>query len=101
MDNNSRTITISAKVSAFEKMRYTAIAKSYNISLSEWMASILNIYQNSYGEPKINSLRENELLAQIDILENKIVFLTNLNEINNIKKGSDLFFAKNNFDSTI
>jgi hypothetical protein len=74
-NTNSRTITISIKVTGFEKMRYKGIAESHEISLSEWAASILNMYQDAYGELKINSYREDQLLAEIDSLkkENKIL----------------------------
>jgi len=73
--NNARTMTISAKVTASEKMRYNTIAKSHDISLSEWAASILDMYQNAYGEIRINSFREDELLAKIDKLEKKVNLL--------------------------
>jgi hypothetical protein len=56
-------------------MRYEQIAKSHNISLSEWMASILSMYQNAYGGLKINSIREEELLYEIEKLRKKINLL--------------------------
>ena len=70
--HNNRTMTISAKVTPFEKIRYTKIAKSHGISFSEWVASILNMYQDGYGELKINPIREKELLNEIYKLERKV-----------------------------
>lgn len=49
-NNNSRTMTVSAKLTPLEKIRYTQIAKSHDVSLSEWITSILSIYQRGYGE---------------------------------------------------
>jgi hypothetical protein len=71
----SRTFTVSIKISVLEKIRYYNIAKSHNISFSEWAASLLSIYENAYGELKINSIREEELLNEIEKLKRKINFL--------------------------
>lgn len=68
-------MTASTKLSALEKMRYEQIAKSHNLTLSEWMASILSIFQNAYGELQINPIREQELLNEINKLEKKINLL--------------------------
>lgn len=73
--NNSRTITLSIKVTPSEKIRYKDLAESHNVSLSEWGASILNMYQHAYGELRINSIREEELLNEIDKLEKEINLL--------------------------
>ncbi|GAA3594698.1 hypothetical protein Q4Q39_07015 [Flavivirga amylovorans] len=78
-DINSRTMTVSLKVTAFEKMRYNKIASSNNVSLSKWAASILSTYQNAYGELKINSYREEELQNEIDSLKKEINLLKALN----------------------
>ena len=72
---NSRTVTVSLKVSPLEKIRYYNKAKSNNISFSEWAGSILSIYENAYGKLKINSLREDELLYKIDQLKKDIQLL--------------------------
>jgi hypothetical protein len=69
---NSRTVTVSLKVSPLEKVRYYNKAKSHNISFSEWAASLLSIYENAYGELKINSIREDELQNRIDQLEKEV-----------------------------
>ncbi|GAA3611566.1 hypothetical protein Q4Q39_04980 [Flavivirga amylovorans] len=79
-DINSRIMTVSVKVTAYEKMRYNKIAKYNNISFSEWAASILSMYQNAYGELKINSYREDELLNEIDKLNKEVNFIKSLNK---------------------
>ena len=86
ISNNTRTMTISAKVTAYEKMIYTKIAKSNGISFSEWVASILSIYQNGYGELNINSSREEELLKEIDSLKKELKLVKDLAELKDIKK---------------
>ena len=86
VSNNTRTMTISAKVTAYEKMIYTKIAKSHEISFSEWVASILSIYQNGYGELKSNSLREEELLNQIDSLKRELKLANDLLKAKDIMK---------------
>jgi hypothetical protein len=68
-------MTLSTKVTAWQKARYTQIAKLNGIPLSEWIASIIDMYQNAYGELKINSFREDELLNEIDKLNKKIDLL--------------------------
>jgi hypothetical protein len=78
---NSRTFTVALKISALDKIRYYNIAKSHNISFSEWAASLLSIYENAYGELKINSIREDELLNRIAQLENKVLFLESHNRV--------------------
>ncbi len=79
--NNSRTFTITAKVTAHEKNKYTNITKSHGISFSEWIASILSMYQNGYGEFNITSERENELLTEIDRLEKSVENLETVADI--------------------
>ena len=74
-------MTITSKVTAYEKMLYAQIAKSHNISLSEWIASILSIYQDGYGELEINSQREKELLSKNASLEREVKHLKRLNDM--------------------
>jgi len=85
---DSRTITISVKVTGYEKMTYKKIAASHDITLSEWAASILNMYQDAYGELKINSLREGELLYKIDQLEKEVQLLKADNRVLKIQLNS-------------
>jgi len=72
MDNRNtyRNITLSTKVSAAQKAEYVKIAASHNISVSEWMASVIEMNKFSYGkigDPTPNEIkqkRENELLKK-------------------------------------
>ena len=63
-----RNITLSTRVSAAQKAEYVKIAASHNISVSEWMASVIEMNKFSYGkigDPtplEIKQKRENELL---------------------------------------
>ena len=65
-----RNITLSTRVSAAQKAEYVKIAASHNISVSEWMASVIEMNKFSYGkigEPtplEIKQKRENELLKK-------------------------------------
>ncbi|MGZ0016904.1 hypothetical protein [Yeosuana sp. AK3] len=79
-NNNNRTINICAKITPQEKIRYNEIAVSHGISTSEWVASILNIYQNGYRSNIITPEREQELLAKIDKLEKKNKRLMGMNK---------------------
>lgn len=85
-------MTVSAKLSASEKIRYNQIAESHDVSLSEWIASILSIYQNGYGELKINSVREDELLNEIDKLNKTINSLKAINGWYKTKLSIDTIF---------
>ena len=72
MDNRNtyRNITLSTKVPAAQKAEYVKIAASHNISVSEWMASVIEMNKFSYGkigDPTPNEIkqkRENELLKK-------------------------------------
>ena len=65
-----RNITLSTRVSAAQKAEYVKIAASHNISVSEWMASVIEMNKFSYGkigDPtplEIKQKRENELLKK-------------------------------------
>ena len=65
-----RNITLSTRVSAAQKAEYVKIASSHNISVSEWMASVIEMNKFSYGkigDPtplEIKQKRENELLKK-------------------------------------
>jgi hypothetical protein len=60
MENlNNRNITLSTKVTAEQKAIFTNIALKHNISLSEWMASLLEIHKDSYdkiGDPTVREI---------------------------------------------
>lgn len=57
-NSNNRNITLSTKVTAEQKVVYTKIATQNNISLSEWMASLLEIHKDSYDKIGDPTLRE-------------------------------------------
>jgi hypothetical protein len=57
-NSNNRNITLSTKVTAEQKVAYTKIATQNNISLSEWMASLLEIHKDSYDKIGDPTLRE-------------------------------------------
>ena len=65
-----RNITLSTRVSAAQKAEYVKISASHNISVSEWMASVIEMNKFSYGkigDPTPNEIkqkRENELLKK-------------------------------------
>ena len=65
-----RNITLSTRVSAAQKAEYVKIASSHDISVSEWMASVIEMNKFSYGkigDPtplEIKQKRENELLKK-------------------------------------
>ena len=65
-----RNITLSTRVSAAQKAEYVKIAASHGISVSEWMASVIEMNKFSYGkigDPTPNEIkqkRENELLKK-------------------------------------
>lgn len=48
----NRNITISTKISAYQKALFTQEAKKYNISLSEWVCSTLDLSTDAYGGVK-------------------------------------------------
>jgi hypothetical protein len=45
------------------------------VPVCEWAASIINMYEDAYDELKINSIREEELLNEIDKLRKQIKIL--------------------------
>lgn len=48
----NRNITISTKISAYQKVLFTQEAKKHNISLSEWVCSTLDLSSDAYGGVK-------------------------------------------------
>jgi hypothetical protein len=58
-NSNNRNITLSTKVTAEQKSIFASIAAKNNISLSEWMSSILEINKDSYdkiGDPTVREI---------------------------------------------
>lgn len=71
-EKNTRTITLSTKVTAEQKAMFTKIAAKNNISLSEWMASILEMHQHSYDKIGDPTQRETELEMHVQKKEHQI-----------------------------
>jgi hypothetical protein len=71
-EKNTRTITLSTKVTAEQKALFTKIAAKNNISLSEWMVSIIEMHQHSYDKIGDPTQRETELEMQVQKKEYQI-----------------------------
>lgn len=74
METNSqnRTFTISAKASATQKAGYIQEANKYNLSLSEWMVSTLDMAINVYGEVNEPTSQIKQYLEKIRIKDEEI-----------------------------
>ena len=74
METNSqnRTFTISAKASATQKAGYIQEANKYNLSLSEWMVSTLDISINVYGAVNEPTSQIKQYLEEIRIKDEEI-----------------------------
>ena len=74
MENNTlhRNITLSTRVSAAQKADYSKIAAQHNISLSEWMLSVIEMNKNSYGSYGDPTPKEVKLERKIELLEKKV-----------------------------
>ena len=69
---NNRSITLSTKVTAEQKAVFANIAAKNNISLSEWMASLLEIHKDSYDKIGDPTQRESNLEIEIQKKDNQI-----------------------------
>lgn len=73
MENlTNRNITLSTKVTAEQKAIFASIAAKNNISLSEWMASLLEIHKDSYDKIGDPTQRETDLEMQLQKKQNQI-----------------------------
>jgi|TARA_B110000879_G_scaffold172214_1_gene223596 predicted nuclease with TOPRIM domain len=90
MENNDqyRNMTLSLKVTASQKAGYVKIASSLNLTLSEWLSSIIEMNKNSYekfGEPTKNETKLKDEIGQLknDIqnLKNKLIIAEELKAI--------------------
>ena len=90
MENNDqyRNMTLSLKVTASQKAEYVKIASSLNLTVSEWLSSIIEMNKNSYerfGEPTKNEIRIREeigkLKTEIQNLKNKLIIAQELKAI--------------------
>lgn len=69
---NNRSITLSTKVTAEQKAVFANIAAKNNISLSEWMASLLEIHKDSYDKIGDPTQRESNLEIEIQKKDNQV-----------------------------
>jgi len=97
MNNNEqyRNMTLSLKVTPSQKAEYVKIASSLNITLSEWLNSIIEMNKNSYekvGDPTNNEIK---LGLEIEQLNREIQELKNKLTIAEQQKGIEL---KSNFE---
>lgn len=98
MENNDqyRNMTLSLKVTASQKAEYIKIASSLNLTISEWLSSIIEMNKNSYerfGEPTKNETKLKEEIGKLknDIqnLKNKLIIAEELKAIE-LKSNSEL-----------
>ena len=98
MENNDqyRNMTLSLKVTALQKAEYVKIASSLNLTISEWLSSIIEMNKNSYerfGEPTKNEIKIREeigkLKTEIQNLKNKLIIAQELKAIE-LKSNSEL-----------
>ena len=93
--SNTRTITLSAKVTAEQKAEFTKIAAKHNISLSEWAAILLEIHKDSFDKIGDPTLREIKLEDEVRKKENKIKRLEAMLESADHKVAAELARADN------
>ena len=76
MENNDyRNITLSTKVCARQKAEYVKIAAQNGISMSEWVACLIESNKNKYGKEGDPTKREIELEKEIESIRKKNVRL--------------------------
>ena len=71
--NQNRNITLSTKVSAIQKAELVKIAQSHDITLSEFILSIIDTYKYEYGKENDPSKNELKLKEENDSLKKKII----------------------------
>ena len=74
-NNQHRNITLSTKVSALQKAELVKIAQSHDITLSEFILSIIDTYKHKYGKENEPSKNELKLKEENDSLKKKNVRL--------------------------
>ena len=73
MENNDyRNITLSTKVCARQKAEYVKIAAQNGISMSEWLACIIESNKNKYGKEGDPTKRELTLEKEIDTVKRRL-----------------------------
>ena len=74
-NNDYRNMTLSTKVSARQKSEYVKLASQNGISVSEWVACIIESNKNKYGTEGDPTKREIELEKEIESIRKKNVRL--------------------------
>ena len=74
-NNDYRNMTLSTKVSARQKSEYVKLAIQNGISVSEWVACIIESNKNKYGKEGDPTKREIELEKEIESIRKKNVRL--------------------------
>jgi hypothetical protein len=66
-----RNITLSTRVSAAQKAEFTKIATTHNISVSEWILSIIEMNKTSYGTFGDPTPREIKVTRELELEKKK------------------------------
>jgi hypothetical protein len=74
MENNMhyRNVTLSTRVSAAQKAEYVKLAGKYNISLSEWVLTLIEHHKNGYGTIGDPTPKEVKLEREIQLKNKQI-----------------------------
>ena len=74
MENNIhyRNVTLSTRVSAAQKAEYVKLAGKYNISLSEWVLTLIEHHKNGYGTIGDPTPKEVKLDREIQLKNKQI-----------------------------
>jgi len=74
MENNMhyRNVTLSTRVSAAQKAEYVKLAGKFNISLSEWVLTLIEHHKNGYGTIGDPTPKEVKLDREIQLKNKQI-----------------------------
>ena len=78
MENNIhyRNVTLSTRVSATQKAEYVKLAGKYNISISEWVLTLIEHHKNGYGTIGDPTPKEVKLERALQLKNKEIQKLT-------------------------
>ena len=78
MENNMqyRNVTLSTRVSATQKAEYVKLAGKFNISLSEWVLTLIEHHKNGYGTIGDPTPKEVKLERALQLKNKEIQKLT-------------------------
>ena len=78
MENNMhyRNVTLSTRVSAAQKAEYVKLAGKFNISLSEWVLTLIEHHKNGYGTIGDPTPKEVKLERALQLKNKEIQKLT-------------------------